>query len=303
MRVYQWGLWSFALVLVLADYRLAWGQDLELAPLRGSGQGITGSFEGWFPNQDGSYSLLVGYYNRNQDEAVDIPIGPDNHIEPGGPDQGQPTHFQPHGRQWGLFTITVPKDFGDKELTWRITANGKTSVIPLGLYSLWRLEPLVDATGNTPPYIGFSDSGPFENGPRGQSESITANVATPLSLTVWVADDAKIAFPGQSLLSNCSNCTRTVKTEGVQAVVRVHWTSFRGPGAVKFDNSAPTVETVELKAPPPGTPFNGKATTTVTFSEPGTYILNVQADDSTGGGPAGRQCCWSNAKVKVSVVP
>ena len=54
---------------------------------------MTGAFEGWFPNQDGTFSLLVGYYNRNLREAVDIPIGPNNTIEPGGPDQGQPTHF------------------------------------------------------------------------------------------------------------------------------------------------------------------------------------------------------------------
>jgi len=293
MRVYGWGAWSFALVVALTSCGLAWdqtrAQDLELAPQRGSGQGVTGAFEGWYPNQDGSFNLLVGYFNRNQDEETDVPIGPDNNIEPGGPDQGQPTHFLPR-RQWGIFTITVPKDFGDKQLTWRITANGKTSVIPLGLYSLYRLEPLVDATDNTPPYIGFSDSGPFVNGPRGQSESITAKVATPLPLTVWVADDARNAFPGRRSATN-------------QPVVRVHWIMFRGPGAAKFDKSAPQVETVELKSPPPGTPFNGKATTTVTFSQPGSYILNVQADDSTGGGPAGRQCCWSNAKVKVSVVP
>lgn len=293
MHVYGWGVRNFALVVALASCGLAWGQtpaqDLELAPQRGSGQGVTGAFEGWYPNQDGTFNLLVGYFNRNQDEATDVPIGSDNDIEPGGPDQGQPTHFLSR-RQWGVFTITVPKDFGDKQLTWRITANGKTSVIPLGLYSLYRLEPLVDATGNNPPYIGFSGSGPFVNGPRGQSESITANVATPLPVTVWVADDAKNAFPGRKTAANA-------------AVVKVHWITLRGPGAVKFDNSAPPVETVELKSPPPGTRFNGKATTTVTFSEPGNYVLNVQADDSTGGGPAGRQCCWSNAKVKVLVVP
>lgn len=288
MRVHGWGVGTFALVVALANCGRAWGQELELAPQRGSGQGVTGAFEGWYPNQDGSFNLLVGYFNRNQDEETDVPIGPDNNIEPGGPDQGQPTHFLSR-RQWGLFTITVPKDFGDKQLIWRITANGKTTAIPLGLYSLYRLEPLVDATGDTPPYIGFSDSGPFVNGPRGQSESTTAKAGTPLPLTVWVADDARNAFPGRRTAAN-------------QPVVRVHWITFRGPGAVKFENSAPPVEKVELKSPPPETPFNGKATTTVTFSEPGDYILNVQADDSTGGGPAARQCCWSNAKVKVSVV-
>ena len=88
-----------------------------------SGQSVTGAFEGWFQNPDGSFSLLLGYYNRNLKQELDIPVGPDNRIDPGGPDQGQPTHFLP-GRQWGVFTVTVPKDFGIKKLTWTLTANG-----------------------------------------------------------------------------------------------------------------------------------------------------------------------------------
>ncbi len=75
------------------------------------------------------YTLLVGYFNRNLKETLDIPVGPNNRIEPGGPDQGQPTHFLPR-RQWGVFTIKVPKDFGDKRLTWTIVANGQTTIDP-----------------------------------------------------------------------------------------------------------------------------------------------------------------------------
>src|ERR1051326_2343670 len=75
-----------------------------------SGQSVTGAYEGWYPNADGTYSMLIGYFNRNSKETFDVPVGPNNRIEPGGPDQGQPTHFLPR-RQWGVFTITVPKDF------------------------------------------------------------------------------------------------------------------------------------------------------------------------------------------------
>jgi hypothetical protein len=285
IQVHGWGLGSLA--LVLATCGLVSAQELPSEPFHESGQDITGAFEGWFPNQDGTYSLLMGYFNSNQHEPMDILTGPDNQIEPGGPDQGQPTHFLP-GRKWGLFTITVPKDFGDKHFTWTIVANGKTTVIPLSLNVLWRLEPFVDATGKTPPYIGFSYGGPFVNGPVGQSESITAKVSTPLPLTVWLADDAK-----NNMIAHIAK----------RSVVVAHWIMLRGPGEVKFDNDTPPVERAELKSPPAGTPFTGKATTTVTFSEPGEYILNLQVDDSTGGGPAGRQCCWSNAKVKVSVKP
>ena len=84
----------------------AWAQSsalpaLPMEPPHDSGQSITGAYEGWFRNGDGSFTMLVGYYNRSQKSAVEIPIGADNRIEPGGPDQGQPTHFLP-GRQWGI---------------------------------------------------------------------------------------------------------------------------------------------------------------------------------------------------------
>src|SRR5450631_168589 len=107
-------------------------QPLPLEPSHEAGQSITGAFEGWFANADGTFSILLGYYNRNTKQELDIPIGPENKIEPGGPDQGQPTHFL-LGRQWGVFTVTVPKDFGSKKITWTLTANGTTTAIPASL--------------------------------------------------------------------------------------------------------------------------------------------------------------------------
>ena len=98
-----------------------------LEPLGTTGEAVYPAFEGFGPLKDGTNALLLGYFNRNK-EAVDVPIGPDNRIEPGGPDFGQPTHFL-SGRQWGMFAITVPKDFGTKKLTWTLTANGHTSAV------------------------------------------------------------------------------------------------------------------------------------------------------------------------------
>src|SRR5262245_24588823 len=113
--------WCAALA---ASSVLVSAQQLPSEPRREFGTSITGAFEGWFDNPDGSRSFLVGYLNRNTTQAVDVPIGPNNRIEPGGPDMGQPTHFLP-GRHWGMFTITVPKDFTtpDQRLTWTIVAN------------------------------------------------------------------------------------------------------------------------------------------------------------------------------------
>ena len=271
-----------AIGLTLAG--LVWSQNLPFEPTHNTGQSVTGAFEGWFPNPDGSFSLLLGYYNRNQKQDLDIPIGPNNRIEPGGPDQGQPTHFLP-GRQWGLFTIKVPKDFGEKKLTWTLAVNGKTTVIPVSLNSLWEVQPLLEATGNTPPFVGFAEAGPFVQGPAGASAKLTATMPDRAALTVWLADDAKAPIVGVR--------PRT-------PAVTVRWSKFRGPGDVTFTNDRPVVEKAEFKAPVPAT-FTGVATTEATFSEPGDYVLYMVANDWSGDGGRGFQCCWSNAQVRVTV--
>ena len=70
------------------------------------------------------------------------------------------------------------------------------------------------------------------------------------------------------------------------------WTKYRGPGAVSFDKPRPAIE-------------DGKAVTTVTFSEMGEYVLRVLAWDDSGGQSAvmagGFFCCWTNGFVTVLV--
>ena len=90
-----------------------------------SGQNIAPVYEGWEQNPDGSFNLVFGYFNRNWEEEIDVPIGADNTIEPGGPDQGQPTHFLPRRNRF-LFRIRVAKDFGKREIVWTLTSHGKT---------------------------------------------------------------------------------------------------------------------------------------------------------------------------------
>jgi hypothetical protein len=274
---------GFAILAASAAFLFA--QDkIYIEPPHDSGQGVTPAYEGWFPNSDGSFSLLFGYYNRNQKQELDIPVGPDNHIDPGGPDQGQPTHFLTR-RRWGMFTVTVPRDFGGKKLTWTLVANGKTAQVPVGLDPLWELNPFKDATGNTPPSIGFAQSGPFVNGPRGHSQTLSGTVASPVPLNLWVADDASV-IPGA--------------TRPKTPAVTLMWSKYRGPGDVTFANSRPSIEDSQVQGAP-NPVFSGKSFTTATFSEPGDYVLHVVANDWTGDGGRGFQCCWSNAQVKVSV--
>lgn len=276
---------SFLASAVLCCARLYAQQQLTLEPPHDTGQGITPAYEGYFENQDGSLNLLFGYFNRNLKQNLDIPAGPDNRIEPGGPDRGQPTYFA-GARQWGVFTVTVPKGFSDR-LTWTLTANGKTAVVPANLNPLYLLAPLKDANGNTPPFIGFEEAGPFVQGPRGPSMSIVTTWPNPAPLTLWVADDASVA-PG-------------ARRPGTPPV-SVSLSKYRGPGSVTFTPERPITEKAEFKAPP-GATFTGKVTASAMFSEPGEYILRVVANDWSGVGGAGFQCCWTNAQIKVSVKP
>jgi len=253
-------------------------QQLPLEPSRDTGASVTGAFEGWFKNNDGSFSLLVGYFNRNQKQTLDIPIGPDNHIDPGGPDQGQPTHFLPR-RQWGVFTVTVPKDFGNKRLTWTITANGQTTTVPLHVDPLWIITPYEDAgVGNTPPVVRFQPGATaFTGPPRGIAQSLNAKVNQELPLTVWVTDDGKIPPEARPRQGPPANIT---------------WSKFKGPGSVTFENARPAVAMED-----------GKASTTAKFSAAGEYIIRLQANDASGDGGGGFQCCWTNLHVKVVVAP
>ena len=303
------------------------GQSPSPLPLtqtiRERGSSVTPAFEGWYYGKDGSQNLLIGYFNRNTKQELDIPVGPNNRIEPGGPDMGQPTHFNT-GRNWGVFSIKLPKDFGTKKLTWTIVANGLTNTITLHTQADYVVEPFEDAANkNTPPKLKFRDGGPlFTGAPVGIAEKYTATVGAPLTLTVWATDEgAKINVPegrgrgrGAARGATPGAGDAAVWARGDAAAaqgrggtgragaapesaftppppIALTWTMFRGPGAVKFENPKPKIAVDE----------GGKATTTATFSAPGEYILRVQGNDSTGEGGGGFQCCWTNAHVAVSV--
>src|SRR5262245_49962575 len=165
--------------------------------IRERGSSVTGAFEGWYFNKDGSRTFLVGYYNRNTKQEFDIPPGPNNKIEPGGPDQGQPTHFLP-GRAFGVFTIKVPKDFGDKKLTWTLVSNGQTNTITLHTKPDYIVEPFEDpANKNTPPTLKFAADGQgFQGPPSAIAATMSAVVDVPLPLTLWASDEGpKINIP------------------------------------------------------------------------------------------------------------
>lgn len=258
-------------------------------PRRGSGDSITGAFEGWYYNPDGSRAFLVGYYNRNSRQEVDVPLGPNNRIDPGGPDMGQPTHFLT-GRQWGMFSVQVPRDFKpDDSYVWTIVANGQTTSIPLRLKPDYVMSPFSEiAVGNTPPIVKFDPNGKTVQGPIATitgAPSRTATVGQPFELPVYVTDDMKYT----------SGTSAPMTTQ--RPPVTLRWSKYRGPGDVKFDKPRPEVTKVSQGEGM----FSGRSTATATFSEAGDYVLHVTANDYSGDGGQGFGCCWTTGLLKVSV--
>jgi hypothetical protein len=146
------------------------------------GQNIQPIFQGWSRNPDGSFEMHLGYLNRNYVEELHIPIGPDNHIEPGGPDRGQPTYFHTRvNRQ--IFSVTVPADWGDKELVWTVTVRGKTERTVGWLQPEWEIDTITrgrtlsdEAARNRPPTLAVE-------------AAHTVTLPGTLTLTATASDD------------------------------------------------------------------------------------------------------------------
>lgn len=266
-------------------------QQLAMEPLKDSGSNVYPAYEGWYKNDDGTFTLLIGYYNRNKKEVLDIPIGPENKIEPGGPDQGQPTHFEV-GRGWGTIAIKVPKDFGDKKLIWTITANGKTVSVPFGVVKGYQIEPFLDAAmGNKPPVIKFSETGAALQGPPAplaQANVINGAVGENVAIKYWITDDGNDEPPtgGTAAAPPPGGANAPPRRPRVSTTL----TKYRGPGEIKFADSTPAIEKEMVN-------------TTATFSLPGEYIIRIEGNDSSGVGGGGFQCCWTTAYIKAVIKP
>jgi hypothetical protein len=259
---------------------------LPSVPPKQFGGSVTAAFEGWYDNPDGTHSFLIGYFSRNTEREIDVPIGPNNHFEPGNPDMGQPTHFLT-GRRYGMFVVTMPKEFTrQQKLTWVIAANGVTTGVPFYMSPDYNVTPNKSSEAspgggyNVPPTIRFSETGASFMGPvanPAQAIARTAVVAEPMSLDFWAEDDAKYSSGTNAPMRN------------TPPPVKVTVSKYRGPGTTAVGEVHPKFET--LKGGKPDEPYAGKASTTVKFSQPGDYMLHVTANDFSdngGGGSGGR---------------
>ena len=133
------------------------GQEAEAQLSYHHGQNVSPAFEGWEANEDGSFSLIFGYINRNWLEELDVPVGPDNSLSPGPEDQGQPTRFLPRRNRY-VFKVRVPADFGDQEMDWTLTTQGRTEHAYGSLRLDYKLDNIVIASETGALGIGASDA-------------------------------------------------------------------------------------------------------------------------------------------------
>ena len=269
------------------------------------GQNVSPAYEGWEEDAAGRRYFLFGYMNRNWEEKLDVPAGPDNSIEPGGPDAGQPTHFLPRRNRF-VFRVPVPEGFDeDDELIWTLTTAGVTEQA----YATLRLDYLVDDL------VQASEQGALGAGRR--DPTMRANTAPvlriegdrtrrvrvgePLAL-VAVASDDGVPKPRRRRRRNPWRPPVQV-TVGSATGLRVSWYVYRSDGPVTFD--PPQVKVWEdtrtgANSPwspgwlTPDPPPDGGWATEVVFDEPGTYVLRCLASDGALG---------ATADVTVTVVP
>jgi hypothetical protein len=300
------------LVASLASAGPAEAQDATGRFYSMRGDLLSPAYEGWWPNEDGSFTLFFGYFNSNWEQTFDIPIGPDNYFalveagrldDPGSDaydarqaDQGQPTHFYPRRNPF-LFTVDVPADFGDREWVWTLRTKRGAVRAYATLSSDYRIDPQVISTevgGN----FGDLDNRLRDNkAPDLAVEGAlrrTVRVGEAVTLVARANDPDNYPPRSSRRLPQTPEQLYSVPTgvvvQGAPGL-RFSWTVYRGPAtAVSFSP-------VQLKAwmdsrvyanspwsPPyvlPEVPPEGRYVTQVTFHEPGEYTLRGVASDGS----------------------
>lgn len=274
------------------------------------GQHVEPAFEGWRPNADGSFNMMFGYMNENWEEEPDVAVGENNFFSPGDADRGQPTHFLPRRNRF-TFEVTVPADWGDRELVWTLNVNG----VEKKAYATLKADYLVDnmviasetgslgagtsspeSRANTPPVVSIAGD-----------EIRTVRVGEPLNLVTQVTDDGLPAVE-RSAVSESRLNSRMLRapsriTVGKENGLFLSWNVYRGEGNVTIDPPLPKPwEDTRTSAnspwgalwTPPEVPEDGIYNVTATFDEPGTYILWARADD--GG-------LYHDGYITVNVLP
>ncbi len=289
-----------------------------------SGQNVSPAYEGWEIGADGQKYFVFGYMNRNWQQEIDVPIGPDNGFNIGAADQGQPTHFLPRRNRF-VFRVPVPAGFSDTdELVWTLTTQGKTEKAFASLRLDYQIDDVVRASetgalgaGSSSPEIRANKPPSIEIQGR---KSLTARAGEWLTIVSVVADDgipkrrgsglsgAAVSNAGSRQVTQDTRVNRAMQpparvTVGKNVGLHVSWFVYRGAGKVTFapeqimsweDTRAGANSPWAPVWVAPPLPADGRVSVQVSFAEPGTYVLRARADD--GG-------LTADGQLTVTVVP
>ena len=211
------------------------------------GQNVSPGYEGWEREADGSRYFLFGYMNRNWEEEIDVPIGPDNSITPGEADQGQPTHFLPRRNRF-VFRVRVPEEFGNNdEMIWTLTTKGKTERAYATLRQDYFVDDLVKASEQGAIGAGTSNAVVRANlAPVVEVEgevNRSVRVGQPLTLVAVASDDGVPRTTQRRRSRPGPDGTPPTKpgwspprqiTVGSARGLRLSWYVYRGAGKVSF---------------------------------------------------------------------
>lgn len=276
MRVAVFLLLSGVAAQVFGQQVLQENQIWASAVVRNSGQPVIPTYEGWFTNPDGTHSLCFGYFNLNLEQSLEIPHGELNRLE--GVDEGvvavlaTPTHFDPlprrYRRKFCVFTVTVPADFSREDrVVWHLTSADQTFTAQGHVLPPFFLdEPETRGRLKKAPLVTIAEGEEAVRGRRGvhAEKVVEAAVGRPVALSL-------------------------ARIESEVEEVWVGWSKYSGPGEVTFSNAEYEIEGATIVS----------TQTDATFSEPGEYLIYVQAIESTADFEF--FCCHTNAYLRVNV--
>lgn len=277
--------------------------DLREYPLtqrHKSGDLVAPFFDGWIQNDDGSVTMIFGFMNRNMEERVDIPLGPDNYIQPARFDGAQPSHFPVYNRRGltgirerGAFAVTVPADMAGTEVVWTLTHAGHSYSIPgRATSTAYEMSRMKRARGSLYPAIRFDRNGPESTDREGiMANRVTTSVGSPVTLSAFVQDRGeRMGYDVDSLIFP----------------VGTTWILHQGPAMPEFEPEMMSGRERDQDGEGGMASSDGwtVATTQATFSEPGDYVIRLRVDNFMApDSKFDNQCCWSNAYLPVRVTP
>jgi hypothetical protein len=277
-------------------------REYPLTERKAGGDLVAPVFNGWIANEDGSVTLMFGFANRNREQIVDIPLGPNNYLEPAQFDGVQPTHFPIYDRggfvginERGAFAVTVPADMAGTEVVWTLKNAGYEYSIPgRATSTTYEMSAGERAFGTLKPAIRFDLNGPESNDMVGiYAPRVSTKVGQPVTLKAYMQDrGSRHKYPEDN--------------EMFFYPLGTEWILHQGPAVPDFDPAWITGsdrkegDGLKQESADDWVPVETEAT----FSEPGDYVIRLRVDNfSAPDSQFDNVCCWSNAYVPVTVTP